>query len=87
MTFTRSLLACAAACALLSAAPVFSSAAFAGDKSGVDQTSFDKSVAPGGDFWAYANGEWIKTHPIPPTAAPTARARSWSRRPPSGPST
>ncbi len=65
MTFTRSLLACAAACALLSAAPVFSSAAFAGDKSGVDQTSFDKSVAPGGDFWAYANGEWIKTHPIP----------------------
>ena len=60
MNFTRSLLACAAACALLSAAP-----AFAGDKSGIDPTSFDKSVAPGNDFWAYANGEWVKTHPIP----------------------
>jgi endothelin-converting enzyme/putative endopeptidase len=65
MTFTRSLLACAAACALLSAAPVFTSSAFAGDKSGIDQTSFDKSVTPGGDFWAYANGEWVKSHPIP----------------------
>ena len=65
MSFTRSLLACAAACALLSAAPAFTSAAFAGDKSGIDQTSFDKTVAPGADFWAYANGEWVKAHPIP----------------------
>lgn len=65
MSFTRSLLACVAACALLSAAPAFTSAAWAGDKSGVDQTSFDKSVAPGSDFWTYANGEWIKAHPIP----------------------
>jgi endothelin-converting enzyme/putative endopeptidase len=60
MSFTRSLLACAALCALLTAAP-----ALAGDRSGVDQTSFDKSVAPGVDFWAYANGEWVKAHPIP----------------------
>ncbi|MGR4866334.1 M13 family metallopeptidase [Caulobacter sp. LARHSG274] len=65
MSFTRSLLACVAACALLSAAPAFTSAAWAGDKSGVDQTSFDKTVAPGNDFWAYANGEWVKAHPIP----------------------
>ncbi|CAN7180964.1 M13 family metallopeptidase [Caulobacter sp. LjRoot300] len=65
MSFTRSLLACVAACALLSAAPAFTSAAWAGDKSGVDQTSFDRSVAPGSDFWTYANGEWIKAHPIP----------------------
>jgi putative endopeptidase len=65
MTLTRSLLACAAACALLSAVPAFTSAAMAGDKSGVDQTSFDKGVAPGADFWAYANGEWVKGHPIP----------------------
>ncbi|HWU14923.1 MAG TPA: M13 family metallopeptidase [Caulobacter sp.] len=65
MTLTRSLLACVAACALLSAAPAFTSAAWAGDRSGVDQTSFDKSVAPGADFWAYANGEWVKAHPIP----------------------
>jgi len=60
MSFTRSLLACAAACALLSAVP-----AFAGDKSGIDQTSFDKAVAPGTDFWTYANGQWVKAHPIP----------------------
>jgi putative endopeptidase len=65
MTLTRSLLACVAACALLSAAPAFTSAAWAGDRSGVDQTSFDKSVTPGADFWAYANGEWVKAHPIP----------------------
>jgi putative endopeptidase len=61
MTFTRSLLACAAACALLSAAP----AALAQAKSGVDLTSIDKTIKPGDDFWTYANNEWIKAHPIP----------------------
>ena len=25
----------------------------------------DTSVAPGDDFWTYANGSWIKAHPIP----------------------
>ena len=61
MTMTRSLLACAAACALLTAAP----AAFAQAKSGVDLTSIDKSIKPGDDFWTYANDKWIKAHPIP----------------------
>ena len=61
MKLTRSLLACAAACALLTAAP----AAFAGDKSGIDLASIDKTIKPGDDFWTYANNEWIKTHPIP----------------------
>jgi endothelin-converting enzyme/putative endopeptidase len=65
MAFARSLFARVAACALLSAAPAFTSAAWAGDRSGVEQTSFDKTVAPGNDFWAYANGEWVKAHPIP----------------------
>ncbi len=61
MKLTRSLLACAAACALLSAAP----AALAQAKSGVDRTSIDTSIKPGDDFWTYANNAWIKTHPIP----------------------
>ena len=61
MTLTRSLLACAAACALLSAAP----AAFAQAKSGVDLTSIEKSIKPGDDFWTYANDKWVKAHPIP----------------------
>jgi len=61
MTLTRSLLACAAACALLTAAP----AAFAQAKSGIDLTSIEKSIKPGDDFWTYANDKWIKAHPIP----------------------
>ena len=60
MNLTRSLLACAAACALLTAAP-----AFAQTQSGIDLTSIDKSIKPGDDFWTYANNEWIKGHPIP----------------------
>ncbi len=61
MSLTRSLLACAAVLALTAAAP----AAFAGDKSGIDLTSIDKTVKPGDDFWTYANNTWIKAHPIP----------------------
>jgi putative endopeptidase len=34
--------------------------------SGIDQAAMDKSVAPGDDFYAYANGGWIKATPIPP---------------------
>jgi predicted metalloendopeptidase len=33
---------------------------------GVDLAGMDKSVAPGDDFNAYANGGWVKTTPIPP---------------------
>jgi len=64
MKLTRSLLACAAVCALLTAAPAFAQV-HGGDKSGVDLTSIDKSIKPGDDFWTYANNEWIKAHPIP----------------------
>ena len=32
---------------------------------GIDRASIDKSTPPGSDFWQYANGAWIKTHPIP----------------------
>ncbi|WP_454716773.1 M13 family metallopeptidase [Caulobacter segnis] len=65
MTLTRSLLACAAACALLTAAPSAFAQAQMGAKSGVDLTSIDKSIKLGDDFWTYANNEWIKAHPIP----------------------
>src|SRR3569833_1890457 len=32
---------------------------------GVDMTAIDKSVAPGDDFYSYANGSWIKRTEIP----------------------
>ncbi len=35
-------------------------------KSGIDLTGMDKSVAPGDDFNAYANGGWMKATAIPP---------------------
>jgi predicted metalloendopeptidase len=34
--------------------------------SGIDAAGMDRSVAPGDDFNAYANGGWIKATPIPP---------------------
>jgi putative endopeptidase len=33
---------------------------------GMDLAGMDRSVAPGDDFFAYANGGWIKTATIPP---------------------
>ena len=33
--------------------------------SGIDLVGMDKSVVPGDDFNAYANGGWIKATPIP----------------------
>src|SRR5947209_4871960 len=33
---------------------------------GLDLAGMDKSVAPGDDFFAYANGAWLKTTVIPP---------------------
>ncbi len=32
---------------------------------GFDVTGMDKSIAPGDDFYGYANGTWAKTTPIP----------------------
>ncbi len=39
--------------------------ATAGTASGIDLTSIDKSVKPGDDFFAYANGNWVKRTEIP----------------------
>ena len=33
---------------------------------GLDLAALDKSVAPGDDFFRYANGTWLKTTAIPP---------------------
>ena len=33
---------------------------------GIDIAGMDKSVAPGDDFFAHANGTWFKTTEIPP---------------------
>jgi putative endopeptidase len=33
---------------------------------GLDLAGMDRSVAPGDDFFRYANGGWLKTMPIPP---------------------
>src|SRR5262249_38360883 len=32
---------------------------------GIERDAMDMSVAPGDDFWTYANGAWVKAHPIP----------------------
>jgi putative endopeptidase len=36
---------------------------------GLDLAGMDKSVKPGNDFYAYANGTWTKNTPIPPDRA------------------
>ncbi len=33
---------------------------------GIDVAGMDRTVAPGNDFFAYANGTWLKQTPIPP---------------------
>jgi len=50
------------ACSSNSAAPPSNSAAL---PSGIDVAGIDKSVAPGDDFNAYANGGWLKSTTIP----------------------
>jgi putative endopeptidase len=39
--------------------------ALAADTHGVDTATMDRSVAPGNDFYAYADGGWLKTAQIP----------------------
>ena len=42
-------------------------------QSGLDLNAVDKSANPCNDFYQYACGSWLKTHPIPPDEA------SWGR--------
>ena len=41
------------------------SAVTSGDKPDLLHAALDTTVAPGDDFFSYANGTWIKKHPIP----------------------
>jgi len=41
-------------------------AASAPQLSGLDLAGMDRGVLPGNDFFAYTNGKWLKTTPIPP---------------------
>jgi predicted metalloendopeptidase len=47
------------------ARPTTSTAAPATSSSGIDLAGMDKSVAPGDDYFAYANGTWLKSTEIP----------------------
>lgn len=60
MLLNKSSLLRSAACAVLSASLAVT--AFA---TGVDKSAMDTSVPPGKDFWEYANGTFVKKHPIP----------------------
>ena len=41
---------------------------------GVDRASLDPKTPAGDDFWTYANGAWIKAHPIPADRSSYGRA-------------
>ncbi|HZJ64998.1 MAG TPA: M13 family metallopeptidase [Kofleriaceae bacterium] len=53
-----------AACA--PAQPEVRAISSASGSTGIDLAGMDTSVAPGNDFYGYANGGWIKSHEIPP---------------------
>ena len=60
---TAVLFAGAAACALAAALPV---TAASGAPGGPDLAGIDRAVAPGDDFFRYANGAWLAATEIPP---------------------
>src|SRR5512132_2564435 len=60
---------CVAALAACSGKPASKSptpAASSSGAGGIDLAGMDRSVAAGDDFFAFANGEWLKTTTIPP---------------------
>jgi len=55
---------------ILSTLLALSNAALAqGQRTYLDQTTIDRAVKPGNDFYAYANGSWLKANEIPATEA------------------
>ena len=62
LLFVSALALTAAACQRGEENPV---AARTASASGIDLTAMDKSVKPGDDFFAYANGNWVKQAEIP----------------------
>jgi predicted metalloendopeptidase len=57
------------AAAFVAAALSSTNAAPAAENPGLDLAGMDSAVAPGDDFFAYANGTWVKTTEIPPDKA------------------
>jgi putative endopeptidase len=57
----------------LAALTVFAVAALAEGNHGIDLAGMDQTVRAGDDFYAYANGAWLRTAVIPPDSA------SWGR--------
>ena len=62
-SLTAVLFAGAAACALAAALPVTPAS---GAPGGTDLAGIDRAVAPGDDFFRYANGAWLAATEIPP---------------------
>ena len=54
-----------AATAMSCSPPASEAVAQPGTALGIDPAAMDKSVKPGDDFYAYANGAWMKTAEIP----------------------
>jgi endothelin-converting enzyme/putative endopeptidase len=46
-------------------AVLFAACATATLAAGVERSAMDTAITPGDDFWTYANGAWVKSHPIP----------------------
>ncbi len=46
-------------------AALFATCTTAAIAAGIDRSAMDTAVKPGDDFWTYANGAWVKSHPIP----------------------
>lgn len=49
----------------LAAAPLLGQTASGGSGAGLDPANLDRSVKPCEDFYQFANGGWIKGHPVP----------------------
>ena len=60
------LAACASAPKSAPPEPHAAAAPAAPPEAGIDRAGMDSAVAPGDDFFAYANGAWIKSTAIPP---------------------
>ena len=54
---------------ILSSLLVFGAAGAQAQQVFLDQTTIDRSVKPGDDFYAYANGGWLKANEIPASEA------------------
>ncbi|MGI4741923.1 MAG: M13 family metallopeptidase [Janthinobacterium lividum] len=61
----KNLLALPLLAALATACHPSSTASAGSDKPDLLRAALDTTVAPGDDFFSYANGAWIKNHPIP----------------------